>query len=697
MRFFLIWIAFFCVVWLLFSGGYYLHVNKNALEQSNIEQELLYAEVVNISKKAIVENAFDVFTESIHILQKITPLRDVTLSMKRYTLDENLLRKKILLSNPMLLEASIADVTIDSVYGDIEELSNNRYVLKLTEEAQKLEYVYIKFQVVQNEFIQDFLIPFYLGKSILTQSKTDNLMSKEFQTDDFMLFIHIDSTVKQQDIFNKTLQHSTVLFLFSIIMTIISYLLYMRFIRRNLAHSVAQLSDYLKQILEGKMIKDSSLNTSFKELSELYVHTLELTKRYVNTSNELAISKDIIFQKERSDELTGLPNKKSFENDLKYMFISNKNGYIIYFKIEKIGLFTKNYGPEIVDALIEDFAKTILHYFTIYKKITGNIYRFFGGEFAIIIYASEISLIESWLKEIIELTNTLTDKYYFFDRGVYYGAAPFDPYGTIESIIQSAQDAYEIALKEKIPPYYIIDSQQQLLLNAKLEDTVKDIIKRNDFVLQYLYDTLSFDATPHLLFQEVSPLLIDSFTYETIPSGKFISIAEKLGVVIDFDKALVEKVLEQIELGELTHKIGVVLSITSITNYAFMTWLESLILTNTFMKHVVFSSPGYSVASNLEAFVTFNALLKKYGIEMMIKKYDPVDLSLESLEKIMPTYLRIERSLCQDFKKDSTKQHAIKQILLFTERYNIKVFGDSVKNEQDYAAFEMLGLYGTSQ
>lgn len=94
----------------------------------------------------------------------------MTLSMKRYTLDENLLRK-ILLSNPMLLEASIADVTIDSVYGDIEELSNNRYVLKLTEEAQKLEYVYIKFQVVQNEFIQDFFDSFLSGKSILTQSK----------------------------------------------------------------------------------------------------------------------------------------------------------------------------------------------------------------------------------------------------------------------------------------------------------------------------------------------------------------------------------------------------------------------------------------------------------------------------------------------------------------------------------------------
>lgn len=697
MRFFLIWMAFFSIVWTLFSGGYYLYIKEDISQKSTIEQDFLYREVVAISQKAVAENAFDSFAQLIQILQQNTSLRDVNLSMKRYIFDENFLRKKISFSNPMLVKASITDVTIDSEFGDLEELGENRYILKLNEEAQKREYIYLKFQVVHNEFIQDFLIPFYLQKSLARHTKTDNLIHKEFQTDDFILSIYTDTTIQYADVLNKTLQQGAMLFLFSIIMTLMTYFLYRRLIRQNLTSSITQLNDYLKQILEGKMIKDSSLQISFKELSELYLNTLELTKRYVNASNELAISKDIIFQKERSDELTGLPNKKSFENDLKYMFISNKNGYIIYFKIEKIGLFTKNYGPEIVDALIDDFAKTILHYFTTYKKITGNIYRFFGGEFAIIVYASEISLIESSLKEIIELTNTLTDKYYFFDRAVYYGATPFDHYGTIESIVQSAQDAYEIALKAKTPSYYIIDAQQQLLLNAKLEDTVKDIIKRNDFVLQYLYDTFSFDTTPRLLFQEVSPLLIDSFTYETIPSGKFISIAEKLGVVIDFDKALIEKVLEQIELGELTHKIGVVLSITSLSNYSFMTWLESLIITNPAMKYIVFSSPAYSVASNNEVFVNFNSLLKKYGIEMMIKKYDPVDLSLDSLEKIMPTYLRIERSLCQDFKKDSTKQHAIKQILLFTERYNIKVFGDSVKNEQDYAAFEMLGLYGTSQ
>jgi EAL domain-containing protein (putative c-di-GMP-specific phosphodiesterase class I) len=81
----------------------------------------------------------------------------------------------------------------------------------------------------------------------------------------------------------------------------------------------------------------------------------------------------------------------------------------------------------------------------------------------------------------------------------------------------------------------------------------------------------------------------------------------------------------------------------------------------------------------------------------MIKKYDPIDLSIESLNEIKPTYLKLERNLCQDFKKDSTKQHIVKQILLFAETHNIRVMGDSVKNEQDYLAFEMLGFYGTSR
>lgn len=442
------------------------------------------------------------------------------------------------------------------------------------------------------------------------------------------------------------------------------------------------------------MLKESALESNSKELKELCTNTVELSKKYINVSNELTVSRDIIYQKERSDELTGLPNKKSFENDIKYMFISNKDGYIIYLKIDKIGLFTKNHGPEIVDALIEDFAQLVNNFINKQKNRNGAIYRFFGGEFSIILYENTIENVEKFLQEVIELTDTLRDKYYFFDRAIYYGASPFDHYGTIESIMQSSQDAYEVAFKEKNKFYFIVDLIQQAEFNKKLEISVKDIIKRNDFVLQYLHDTVTFGEDPKLLMQEVSPLIIDSYTYENIPTGKFISVAEKIGVVADFDKALILKVLEQIELGELTHRICVVLSIPSITNKLFISWLETISQENILMKNIVFTSAGYSVASNFEEFKHFNSILKTLNLEIMIKKYDPTDLSIESLLELKPSYLKLDRNFCQDFKKDSTKQHVVKQILLFADTHDIKVIGDSLKSEQDYLAFEMLGAYG---
>ena len=158
MKFFLIWMAFFSIILTLFIGVNYVYIKDDISKKFIIEQDFLYTEILDISQKAIADNTFDTLTQLIQILQKNTSLRDVNLRMKRYIVDENLLRKKISFLNPMLVTASITDVTIDSEFGDLEEFEKHRYVLKLTKEAQNREYIPLKFQVIQDEFIQDFLI-----------------------------------------------------------------------------------------------------------------------------------------------------------------------------------------------------------------------------------------------------------------------------------------------------------------------------------------------------------------------------------------------------------------------------------------------------------------------------------------------------------------------------------------------------------
>lgn len=695
MKPFIIAITFVMLLLSSSSGLYYLYIKNDASKKIDSDKQWLTLATIRFAKEAIADNNLYFFKDSVQALQQTTLLRDTKLSIKHHYFDDKTLLKKISLSNELW---TVSDVTVDILDGEIRTINDGRYELILSQHSQNAESINIKFQIIKDDIIKDFLAPLQIKKTIFaTEQTSTKIVSEEIDADNFSLSISFETNINTE-ILEKQLYDFIFFFIcFGLIFIVSSYLFYKYFVRNSLMYSIHALNKYIFSILEGKMVKDSSVTVTFKQLEELRTSTLELTKKYVNTSNELSISRDIIFQKERSDELTGLPNKKSFENDLKYMFISNKNGYVIYLKMDKIGLFTKNHGPEIVDSLIEDFAQSIQHYFSTQKNRNGTIYRFFGGEFAMLFYDSVVENVDSFLQEIIALTETLSEKYYFFDHAIYYGATPFDNYGTIESIMQSAQEAYEIAFKEKSKFYFIVDTANQAELNKKLENTVRDIITRNDFVLQYLHDTFNFGHTPELIMQEVSPLLIDSFTYESIPTGKFISVAEKIGIVTEFDKALITKVLEQIELGELTHRICVVLSIASITSTSFISWLETIIEENKLMKSIVFTSPCYSIASNFESFKYFTNMLAQHHIETMIKKYDPIDLSIESLNEIKPTYLKLERNLCQDFKKDSTKQHIVKQILLFAETHNIRVMGDSVKNEQDYLAFEMLGFYGTSR
>jgi len=692
----------FIVALFLFIGtiifAEYLLATKDAQKSIDSDFIEIKTQLITLAEETAQIKNLSFFGQIIQTLQKNSRLKDTEITLKKHIFDANTLLKTIPFTDKSW---SIIDITIDAKDGIILINENGLYELQLTTQAlSDKKTIPITFYISKDDIIKNALFFYQPYLKVVAQNKLSGVALEEetIEKNDYTLHFSYDKSFNSDLVFKNILQFSLLIIMITIGLLMMCYWLYHLVIRQKLVSSIHILNQYVSHILEGKMVKDSSLPViAYQELSHLHNNIIELTHKYVNASNELSISKDIIVQKERSDELTGLPNKKSFESDLKYMFVANKNGYVIVLRIDKIGLFTKNHGPEIVDTLIETFAKTIQDFFRSHPQFQGNIYRFFGGEFAIIVYESDSEKIEKMLQAIIKLTETLTDKYYFFDNAIFYGATPFDRYGSIESILQGAQDAYETAYKEKLKTYFIADATHQIELNKKLESTVKDIITRNDFVLQYMHDTYSFGSHSKLLMQEISPLLIDSFTFESIPSGKFISVAEKLGLIADFDKAIIEKVLEQIQLGDLEHQIGIVLSVSSLSNQLFLAWIEEQITHHAAMSKLIFIAPCYSVASNYEVFRSFNQILKNHSLHFMIKRYDPTDLPLDKLISLQPHYLRLEKTFCQDFKKDSTKQHAVKQILLFCENNNIKVIGDSVKNEEDYLAFEMLDFYGTTK
>ena len=553
----------------------------------------------------------------------------------------------------------------------------------------------MKFSAYKEGLIRDFrvqlLFAFSLG-DIGDAEQIDQIQNENAKLSYMLSSLSLESKLQE---LREIFFYGVVLLLIVVFSFFYLYVVIVK--KKEFKESLKNLDKYLKELLDNEFHTQTKVNKKEREFENIYTHIEQLSKNFATVLNELNVTRDIIEKREITDDLTGLPNKKWFEKDVKQMFIANKEGYIIFFKIDQLGEFAKKHGSEIVNSLVEDFAKTVESYFATNRVINGRCYRFFGAEFALIIYESSVERVKEVLTEIIELTKTLDDKYYFFDNQIYYGGTPFDKYGTVESILQSARDEYSGVYAKKERHFSVLDQSEQIEKNKVLEESVKDIIERDDFALQYVFDTYDFSEPPHLIMQEISPMLIDMRTFDRFPIGVFISVAEKMDLAMEFDKLLIKKALSHIEMAELEHLIAINLSVGAISSMRFLSWLSSTLTYEKNTASLVFVVTAYNAAANYELYKRFVETARSFEIKIMIKRYDANDLSLERLQEISPEFIRIERDYCNDLKRDSTKQHAIKQVLFVAEENSIKVLGDGVKSDADYTTIERLGFYGTSR
>lgn len=651
--------------------------------------------------KKYIENSFknldisnlDDFKNRLDALTKNSILQGAKVELKNRVFDNVALISKV---NTLDESWNIDDVSTDVKSGEIEEIKSGVYLFHPSQAFLNEDIVKIKFYAFQEDIIQNFTVNIYFAFTLGVINFESTELSSIENEKVIVRYSFDKSSI--DDTFQKMYSYLLyIVILLIVVITLFFFIYYKQVIKKKFEMQIQEIEFYIDAMIHRNFQSIPKLESKIKYSPHIYEHINMLAQEFSQIVNELNITKDIIEKKEITDDLTGLPNKKWFEKDLKQMFITNKEGYIVYLKIDRLGEFAKKHGSEMVNSLVEDFSKSMQNYFINNREIQGRCYRFFGAEFALVIYEQNVEKIKNLLDEIISVTKMLDDKYYFFDNQIYYGGTPFDKYGTIESILQSAKDEYSSVYAKKQGFYKILDLSEQIEKNKELEESVKDIIQRDDFALQYIFDTYDFSATPKLLMQEISPMLIDMRTFDRFPIGVFISVAEKMDLAMEFDKLLIKKALSHIEMAELEHKIAINLSVGAISSMRFLTWLSS---TLTYEKHassLVFVSTAYNVAANFELYKRFAETARSFNIEIMIKRYDINDLSLERLKEIAPDYIRIERDYCSDIKRDSVKQHAIKQVLFIADDSNIKVLGDGVKSDLDYTTIEKLGFYGTSR
>lgn len=695
-------LLFLLVVTSVFAYSYFnsQEAIKNEFnERVKKDTEVVFEEL----EKNLLNASYESIRTILLYTVKTTEISAIKLSNKEF-----LFSKETLLRNSNYAQNSdweIDDVTTDAKNGTVTPLENNTYKLSNAKKFNAQEPVIFKFFLYKNGTLINAVAKIYFEYELSKENFNQDLLQKD---ETATLFLREKKNILLQDkpfaeieyIVDKSLLYEKkailqktykIYYIFTILLLgFVFGAVYIIFIKKMLLDAIKYFKETMADTLNNNFVFDEKKKSLNEDIDEAFRLVGNITKKYIIVLNELNINKNILERKVFTDDLTGLPNQKVFELDLKNMFIVGSDGFIGTVKLESLGEFTKKFGSALANHYIEEFANIVQNKFYELDLQEASLYRFFGSEFAMILKNETEEKVLEFCRAFEEELQEMGMRYEVENKSAYFGFIPFDKYGTVESILHLLSDVYTIA-RNSGNYYHMVSPSEVLDKFSVIEQNVREIIEKNSFEIEYGFETTSI-ASNETLMQEAIPMLYDK-NREKFAIGVFISAAEKIKLAVSFDKKVIESVVEHIKTDDFKHGIVVNLSLHSLKDNEFITWLHSLFLFNKNISgKIIFSMTSYNASIDVEAFKNFVQAIHRFGAKIILKRFSINDFAVEELSELHLDYLRINKDYTSGIFNDRDKKHFLRTIINLGQSNDIFIIGDSIRDERDIAVCASIGL-----
>lgn len=689
-------------------------LKKNVIEQHNsvmaaqiaLFEEKIYEPLLNINYSKI-KNLSEDFIAQNDIQTLNFKLLDYFISV------DNLLTNS---SNIKSKDWVIDDIAIDFKFGELHKISDTLYAYEKNDEYNFKIPIEVKFQALSEDKMENsissinFVLPQFLIEEKKLKSNYQEQLKQYLKLTDlsyektFLLprgnpFASLSFSYSQNKIVEKLynilknifINYSIIFLILFLLYFVISYIFTYNYILKHLHN----LQAYIDDIEKNKFYKYDPKILRHKKVIKIASSLALLSKKMASIINELNVNKDLLEQQVSLDAMTKLPNRKIFESDLKSLFITHVDSYIGKLKLLSLAELAILNNQDLIDNFIKEFARYIEQSFQKFSNNYGTIYRIYGSEFVFIVKHASFDQMSDILEDMDIELQELKDKYEIKNEIFKAVSIPLHKFTSIPKIYKDLDTLFEKHLHSK-KSHYILDNELINQEDEKLEKTIQSIIKNDAFTIGTKFDTFNFEETPQLIMQEISPNLIDTEGKE-IPIGTFIGVAEILNIAIEFDKNVILKTFKYIRKNNIQHELAINLSISSMCDEAFITWLETKILYEyqDILNKVVFSITSFAAKANFDKFVEFTNRLKRFNCHVILKRYSYNDLSMQELEQVNLKYIRIHKDYTNNI--DHERETIIRNIINFANLQNTKILGDVITNKHDYESVKKLRFYGTSR
>ena len=403
----------------------------------------------------------------------------------------------------------------------------------------------------------------------------------------------------------------------------------------------------------------------------------------------------------RVDELTGLETKGTFETEMKERFIQNQAGYVYILRIDDLGGFASQHSNQTVDRFIKDFVQAIQNALGNMQLSGEFLYRIVGAEFVLIAETNDKQMAEALCQNLVKSLTEL-GKQYDKQNVAHIGIAAFDPHGTTASMVSAATEAYEKARLIGENSYAISEGSSNSHDMDQWKILVSDVISEQRFEVTlaakaHALDADTDDAEKTLVIEEAFAKVFDD-TGESLPIGTFVSVAERLGKIHEFDMAIIKQVIDYIESDQVTHDVAINLSFASLASTGFRTSLyEVLKAHQDAAQRVAFSVTAYGATKDLSVFKTFIDFAHRNGAKVILKRFETRFMQLEQVKEFKLDYIRLARIYTENIGLDDEKHRLVQAMKELGDLLDVKIIAEAVESDQDYQAVKEIGLIAASR
>jgi len=452
------------------------------------------------------------------------------------------------------------------------------------------------------------------------------------------------------------------------------------FALRHLLKALNKIQNQAEAISQNEFIVNETIPNT-PELKKV-VLAMNIMVEKVQTIFNRHLDNLIQFQEFRhTDAITGLYNRSFFVKQLSE-YIENKGvsnyGQVIILGLTGMEKMDISGGVPLVHKVFKDLAEHL-------RKATFDVEnsvvaRFPRREFALILPGCKpekgMRIAETVICEFLislEKESGISEPI-----GVYGGISSFSSSDDLSTVLSKADYALSVArtgLQGSVETF-IDDQDNAVLGKSEWKDLIEDAFSKNRFILT-AQPVLSNRGELH---NEVFVNLVDE-KGEHLLAGLFMPMVMANGLSNKLDKYVLEHSVRFL----LKHPENV-LSVNITTEFCqdrlMLPWLRQFLTKHKHLHDKLF----FEIHENTfirypEIGIDFTGLITGLGFKFGIDQYTMSDASLNLLNRIKPSYIKIERDYLEVFDDPEKADMVLNALFTISDSLNIRLIATKIENE----------------